>query len=65
MEVGVENLAEGEERRLCSLEVAPGLGQYQCRLNLGQEKYCAQVTQVTLLIKFLVQIWHHRGLHSG
>ena len=45
MEVEVENLAEGEERRLCSLEVAPGMGQYQCRLNLGQEKYCAQVTQ--------------------
>ena len=53
MEVEVENLAEGEERRLCSLEVAPGMGQYQCRLNLGQEKYCDQVTQDASLIILL------------
>ena len=64
MEVGVENLGEGEERRLCSLKVAPGLGQYQCRLNLGQEKYCDQVTQDTLLL-ILLTICQHRGLHSG
>ena len=43
IEVGVENMGEDEERKLCSLGVVPGQGQYQCRLNLGQEKYCGQV----------------------
>ena len=36
-------MGEDEERKLCSLGVVPGQGQYQCRLNLGQEKYCGQV----------------------
>ena len=47
-------MEEGEERRLCSLGVVPGQGLYQCRLNLGQEKYCGQVADFVSLLRFLI-----------
>ena len=53
----MENLDEEEERKLCSLGVTPGQGSYQCRLNLGQEKYCGQV-RVTRTRHMIVALYN-------
>ena len=39
-DVGVRNLAEEEERRLCSLPAKLGQQSYQCQLDLSKDKYC-------------------------
>ena len=57
-------MGEDEERKLCSLGVVPGQGQYQCRLNLGQEKYCGQVNINYHSSSFQFHVYH-RGLHFG
>ena len=40
-DVGVRNMAEEEERKLCSVTAQAGQQTYQCKLDLSKDKYCA------------------------
>lgn len=39
-EVGVENIGDNQERKLCSVGVKTGVDDYDCRLDVSNEKYC-------------------------
>ena len=39
-EVGVENIGDDQERKLCSVGVKTGVDSYDCRLDVSNEKYC-------------------------
>ena len=39
-DVGVRNMAEDEERKLCSVPAKLGQTTYQCKLDLSKDKYC-------------------------
>ena len=41
-EVGVENIEDDQERKLCSVGVKRGVDSYDCRLDVSNEKYCGQ-----------------------
>lgn len=58
-DVGVRNMAEREERKLCSVPAQPGLQEFHCKLDLSNKKYCD--TKFGFWVT-AVNINHNRGL---